>query len=154
MLCLMTDDLDRSTRPRRPAHYSRRLGEDRGKEQVETDGMGWDGRSVDTYDCELLRVPGCHCHRPRRRPPVVVSYARPASGSFIHSFIHVAQDTGTGHRSAFLLRLSVGGYGASAMPCPRRKIKLNFYTILAILEKPSLWSCSICTRRIYFPWPM
>jgi hypothetical protein len=116
--------------------------------------MGWDGmgdRSIHMIAscCECRAATAIDRGDDRRwsyRMP-----GRPADHSFIHSFMWRKT---LGHRSAFLLRLSVGGYGASAMPCPRRKIKLNFYTILAILEKPSLWSCSICTRRIYFPWPM
>ena len=129
MVCLMTDDLDRSTRPRRPAR-SWRVSRKRTSGN-RWDGMGW---AIGRHQ-QLLRVLGpWHCHRPTtRRPPVVLCL--PAGGSFIHSCRARHWDRA---QERFLLRLLVGGYGASAVSCPRRKIKLNPYKILSILEKTSL----------------
>lgn len=124
---------DRSTRPRRPI-FMARVEEEYKWKQMGWDGMGWAiGRWYDTAVVVAASagrpVPYQATTAIDRRDDRRWSYARPAGG--------------TGHRSAFdllPLRLLVGGYGASAMSCPRRKIELNSYKILAILEKPSLWT--------------
>ena len=87
-----THDLDRSTRPRRPAHYIHGDLAMIIEEENKWKQMGWDGRSASS--CCGAGLPWTDETTDRRW-----SYARPAGGSFSHSY-RKTLGQGTGALSA------------------------------------------------------